>query len=356
MSFLSNVFTKGTQAIPMSKDMERSAIEVPANVDWPFVIQITGYEETSGIIQGESIWDLASPKSIFYARAYYDSDTDIPSANDVEIGQCVLFNRVGKWNNNPSVVNGFDQGDTTNINKVSFACIIERNYVGGGVPALCECASLSVSDLVGTLKSYTKINHPQISNLKRLISYKVSNKTNFPIVVLSTDDKKIIIETGATLKQDRGEIIDCSYAETQTIYNLLLEHGEIEYVDGTREACWIAAGDGDLNPDALCCECVCSSTAEVVDGGFGPVTLDYIGNILNHCAFVKPGMYPNYKHSLNYNGSVFRYLIQKGSESTWYDRAKADGMAGVYDLKHTSYYMPGAALTATIEVTDCDFS
>jgi len=118
---LENVFTAGTEGIPICGDRKRSSINVPSNEDWQMVVEVTGVEE--GIVAGKKVWEqVEQDYTIFYARLEYAGISGTPPEDSVKVGQHVIFSRVGDFAS--TGVEGYELREE-NQSKCSWVCLIE---------------------------------------------------------------------------------------------------------------------------------------------------------------------------------------------------------------------------------------
>ncbi len=117
---LDNVFVKGTQALPLAGDIERSAFPFPVNRDWTFFGQVMSYDETSHMVVINAVWDTATVKTTFHAQAMYLGKSGTPKPTEVITGSYCLVSRTGKGNNGPSGVPAGFQLDDDTTNTASF--------------------------------------------------------------------------------------------------------------------------------------------------------------------------------------------------------------------------------------------
>jgi len=96
MSELKNSFSNGTQGLNIPYDKEKSLVFLPSNEDYSMVVEVTSVLD--GLVTATKVWDESANKKIFYAKLEYAGKSGIPSDDMLEIGQHVVFYRVGDFN------------------------------------------------------------------------------------------------------------------------------------------------------------------------------------------------------------------------------------------------------------------
>ena len=141
-----NFETAGSELLKVKNDPDRSTDDIIINEDWCMVMKVISISE--GIVEAVKVWDSGDTR--FFARLKYHGKAGTPDDDELEVGEHVIFNRVGEFNNNGS--EGFELHDT-DINKTSWVCFIEApsflwiidNGDGTGTAA-GETLSLVVTD------------------------------------------------------------------------------------------------------------------------------------------------------------------------------------------------------------------
>ena len=117
---LENTITKGSETLHIAGDTSKSEYLIPVNEDWSMVCEVVSVE--NGIVQGTKIWDEANPKKIFFAELRYLGQTGTPPDNALRVGEYVVFQRVGDFND-PGPYTGFAKHDST-AGLSSFVCFV----------------------------------------------------------------------------------------------------------------------------------------------------------------------------------------------------------------------------------------
>lgn len=90
--------TAGSELAKLNFSHQRSTQDIIINEDWAMVVKITTYDETTGAVTGEKVWDTATEPAVFNAFAKYNGKSGIPVASDVEIDSYAVFHRTGEFN------------------------------------------------------------------------------------------------------------------------------------------------------------------------------------------------------------------------------------------------------------------
>jgi len=116
MSELSNIFSKGTEAL----QIDDSFLYVPLNEDYCFLAEVLSYDPAYGKMLCKKVWDPDGSKT-FIVRALYSGQSGTPTSSEVVAGQKTPVYRVGVGNNNFSALSeSLQLHDSNNTTKVSF--------------------------------------------------------------------------------------------------------------------------------------------------------------------------------------------------------------------------------------------
>ena len=91
-----NYETAGSQLAIKNADPARSTEDVVINEDWSMVMVVIAVE--SGIVTAKKVWDERN--KIFYASLAYEGKEGVPPDDCMDVGQHVIFHRVGDFNSN----------------------------------------------------------------------------------------------------------------------------------------------------------------------------------------------------------------------------------------------------------------
>jgi len=119
-----NSMTKGSEGIPQAGDPETSFIDYPINEDKSMVMQVVSV--SNGIVQAVKIWDESNTIATseqFRAVLKFHGTPGTPRDNILEVGQHVVFHRVGDFNSGGT--DGFEL-HKIDITKTSWVCFIEE--------------------------------------------------------------------------------------------------------------------------------------------------------------------------------------------------------------------------------------
>ena len=113
-----NYETQGSELIKVNNDPVRSTADIIINEDWCMVMQVIVVSE--GVVEAKKVWDSGDTR--FFARLKYSGQDGTPEDHELEVGQHVIFHRVGEFDNNGE--NGFELHDE-DADKTSWICIID---------------------------------------------------------------------------------------------------------------------------------------------------------------------------------------------------------------------------------------
>lgn len=121
MRELLNIFTAGAEGINLDYNQERSLANVPINEDYAMIVEVTAVN--SSIVSGKKVWDEAATPKTFYAVLKYHGKNGTPPDSSIEIGQHVVFYRVGDFNSQGT--SGFEL-HVEDATKCSFVCFVSE--------------------------------------------------------------------------------------------------------------------------------------------------------------------------------------------------------------------------------------
>jgi len=142
---LKNAFSQGTEGISVAGDAEQSLINVPVNEDWTMAVIVT--DITAGVVTGNKVWDEGTKE--FRARLKYYGRAGVPPDSSVQVGETVLFRRVGEF------ANSGDQGfelHTEDAQKTSWICFVRNK-------------TIFIQDMGGETRQGREVYYDELRNL-----------------------------------------------------------------------------------------------------------------------------------------------------------------------------------------------
>lgn len=121
-----NYETKGSKIATLKHDTRnRSTEDLIVNEDWSIVVEVV--ELGDGFVIGKKVWDESASPKLFHAILKYDGFWDTPGTKDIDIGQIVVFHRVGEFEGQGTT--GIELHKEDSQNKSSWLCLINKNFI-----------------------------------------------------------------------------------------------------------------------------------------------------------------------------------------------------------------------------------
>lgn len=222
MAELSNIFTRGTQALQRERLLQK-----PCNEDYSFVGKI---KSLAPIIT--KVWDIEETKDFSVSMIHQDGSA--VSSSEIEENSCLPVYR----NVSDSFVSIFP-------NSIEFTGISAFLYSSGGEYQKEDFSGSLFCGLLG--KTWKK------TNLVLISSYKVMQYSQAAFFIVSTLETEIFIDDSLDLAVSRIAISSCAGGELGKIYSAMLLPAK-KNVSGIETDVFVVVNQGVLSAGVLCCE------------------------------------------------------------------------------------------------------
>uniref|UniRef100_A0A6H1ZEN9 Uncharacterized protein n=1 Tax=viral metagenome TaxID=1070528 RepID=A0A6H1ZEN9_9ZZZZ len=125
---LYNAEASGSELLEVRTDRNRSTQNLIINEDWCMVMKVLTCE--NGVVSATKVWDEKDTEGkIFYAVLKYAGKEGVPPDSSIEVGQFVVFHRVGDFNSQGNGLLEFEGFElrTENAEKNSWVCFVETS-------------------------------------------------------------------------------------------------------------------------------------------------------------------------------------------------------------------------------------
>lgn len=243
-----NILHKGTETLSIGE----KNYEIPINVGYKLVGEVISV--ASGEVTFKSVWDESGSPKEFTATAF-GIGAGLSSSIEIEVGSYAVFYHDSG--------NDFFVFAPASINKNGASAIF---YLEDELDF--QLTNLSSNDEFLCIKDMVT---PALTNFKLVTDYKIIGEEPF-ILVVSTDNKKVIVDAASFSLNLISEKEDCEGTETGGGYMVLSSvGGKIKLSGESEEDVFCITGAGDLSFSAACCDSIPAGITSVVARGYSEI-------------------------------------------------------------------------------------